>query len=91
MDCGAHPFAPFLTELSTAVMLGLSHHCRLAVGGVDNLSRQFIDLKIKRNGIKGATLKGLHPRTCLSTLGPDFEASIPHFKLIIQMNTILGG
>lgn len=83
MDSGAHSFAPFLTELSTVVMLGPSHHCRLAAGGVDNLSLQFTDLKIKRNGIKGAILKGLHPRTCLSTLGPDFEANIPHFKLII--------
>lgn len=78
------PFAPFLTELSTVVMLGPSHHCTtLAVGGVDNLSLQFLSLKIKRNGIKGAILKGLHPRICLSTLGPDVEANIPHFKLII--------
>ena len=44
------PFVPFLPEVSIVVMLGPSHYCRLAMGGVDNLSLQFIGLKIKTKG-----------------------------------------
>lgn len=45
----------FLTGSSTVVMPGLSYHCMLAVGGVDNMSPQFLGLLI--NGIKEVYFK----------------------------------
>lgn len=79
--CTFH-FPSFLTGLSIVVMLAPIHHCRLAVGGVQNLFLLFIGLQIKRNGFKGALLKGLYPRS-LSTFGPGFEANILDFEPMI--------